>query len=99
MKCIFDLQNTKNNYNVQFLHKNTVKNGKYKNNLKHLSTHYASTVNISQSLWFILVNVSLFFTEKGRLLHNILPLKRNEFIPKRYDFSCGNWGLLPFLRF
>ena len=23
--CMFDLQNTKNNYNVQFLHKNTVK--------------------------------------------------------------------------
>ena len=27
MKCIFDLQNTKNDYNVQFLHKNTIKNG------------------------------------------------------------------------
>ena len=35
MKCIFDLQNTKNDYNVQFLHKNSAKNGNTKiNNLE-----------------------------------------------------------------
>ena len=44
------------------------------------------------------VNVSLFFTEKGGLFHNILLLKRDEFIPKRDDFACGNWRLFPFLR-
>ena len=50
------------------------------------------------SLFLNSVNVSVFFTEKGKLFRRKLPLKRNEFIPKRYDFTCGNWRLFPFLR-
>ena len=35
-----------------------------------------------------------FFTEKWRLFHNILPLKRNEFIPKQYNFKRVNCKIL-----
>ena len=49
-----------------------------------------STVQIFSlySLFLNSVNASLCFTEKGILFHNILPLKRIEFIPKWYYFTC-----------
>ena len=63
------------------------------NNLKRFYQHTTQVQWIFPkffSLFLNSVNVSLFFTEKGRLFHNILPPKHNEFIPKQCDFKCGN---------
>ena len=50
------------------------------------------------SLFLNSVKASLFFTKKGRLFHNILPLKPNEFIPKRYDFTYVDYKVVVFQR-
>ena len=71
------------------------------NNLKHFYRHTTQVQLIFSKVFNLFlnsVNVSLFFTNKGRLFHKILHLKRNDFIPKQYVFTCGNWRLFLFLR-
>ena len=55
------------------------------NNLKHFYRHTTQVQLIFSKVFNLFlnsVNVSLFFTNKGRLFHKILHLKRNDFIPK-----------------